>query len=197
TPSENSPPSRYHSHRSCYSEGGGILLRGREVDEIVSLWQEGVSINEISRLLEMDRKTVRKYLKDPRVRRYARRKQKPSPIEPYVDYVKERLAQGVWNAVVLTRELKVRGYSGSYTTVKSYLQPLRTQAQQVAVRRFETPPGRQAQVDWGVLGTIHSEQQPEQKERPLYAFVMTLGDSRARFAEIVTDTSLGTFLELP
>ena len=166
------------------------------MDEIVSLWQEGVSINEISRLLEMDRKTVRKYLKDPRVRRYARRKQKPSPIEPYVDYVKERLAQGVWNAVVLTRELKVRGYSGSYTTVKSYLQPLRTQAQQVAVRRFETPPGRQAQVDWGVLGTIHSEQQPEQKERTLYAFVMTLGYSRAMFAEIVTDTSLGTFLEL-
>ena len=55
----------------------------------------------------------------------------------------------MWNAVVLLAELKARGYSGGYTILKDYLRPLRREASTVAVRRFETPPGQQAQLDWG------------------------------------------------
>jgi hypothetical protein len=38
--------------------------------------------------------------------------------------------------------------------VKDYLRPQRHAAWAVAVRRFETPPGHQAQVDWGQLGAL-------------------------------------------
>jgi len=114
------------------------------VKDIVRMRQEGVALSEISRLLNIDRKTVRKYLADARPRAYPRRPPRPSPLAPFADYIQTRLGQGVWNAVVLCEELKARGYTGSYTTVKSYLQPLRQQAKVVAVRRFETPPGRQA-----------------------------------------------------
>jgi len=41
----------------------------------------------------------------------------------------------------------------------------------VAVRRFETSPGKQAQVDWGHLGALEWEDQ----ERKLWAFTFTLG----------------------
>jgi transposase len=57
----------------------------------------------------------------------------------------ERQKAGVWNAQVLLRELRARGYTGGYTILKDSLQPQRESVQTVAVRRFETPPGKQAQ----------------------------------------------------
>jgi transposase len=168
------------------------MLRGGNVKDIVRMRQEGLAISEISRLLEIDRKTVRKYLADARPRAYPRRPPRPSPLAPFVDYITTRLGQGVWNAVVLYEELKTRGYGGSYTTVKSYLHPLRQQAKVVAVRRFETPPGRQAQVDWVHLGDIEEGQ----GVHTLYGFVVTLGYSRAMYLEVTTSTALGHFLEL-
>jgi transposase len=185
-------PSNLFAILSTHFGKVAAVLRGGEVKDIVQLRQEGLAISEISRLLEIDRKTVRKYLADARPRAYPRRTPRPSPIDAFVDYVHLRLSQGVWNAVVLYEELKTRGYTGSYTTVKSYLQPLRQQAKVVAVRRFETPPGRQAQVDWVNLGDIEEAS----GVHTLYGFVVTLGYSRAMYLEVTTSTALGNFLDL-
>jgi transposase len=94
--------------------------------------------------------------------------------------------------VVLLKELKERGYSGGYTLVKDYLQPKRQAAKEVATRRFETPPGQQAQVDWGEIGTLEAGGET----RKLYAFVMTLGHSRAMLCDLATDQRLGTLLQM-
>jgi Integrase core domain len=77
--------------------------------------------------------------------------------------------------------------------VKRYLQPLRQQAAAVAVRRFETLPGQQAQVDWGDLGTVRF---PDGSKQTLSGFVFTLGHSRALFADVATDQTLPTLLRL-
>jgi transposase len=95
--------------------------------------------------------------------------------------------------VVLLRELRQRGYQGSYTRVKDYLQPRRQQADCVAVRRFETPPGKQGQVDWGDLGTITY---PDTTQQTLSSFVLNLGHSRAMFAEVTLDQKLPTLLAM-
>ena len=106
----------------------------------------------IAAVTGFDRKTVRKYLANPeRQPRYGPRQKRPSQLDPFKPYIDERLAAGVWNAVVLMRELRECGYAGGYSTVKEYLQPKREESRAVAVRRFETPPGRQAQMDWGIL----------------------------------------------
>jgi transposase len=94
--------------------------------------------------------------------------------------------------VVLLAELKAQGYSGGYTILKDYLRPLRQQAQGVAVRRFETPPGHQAQMDWGELGHLETAE----GRKTLYGFAFTLGHSRALFADIATDTKIATLLRL-
>lgn len=60
------------------------------------------------------------------------------------------------------------------------------------MRRFETPPGHQAQVDWGELGHIETAE----GKRTLYGFVFTLGHSRAVFADVTTDTKVATLLRL-
>ena len=67
---------------------------------------------------------------------------RPSKLDAFKPYIEERLKAGVWNAPVLLRELRARGFSGGYTILKDWLHPQRTSAQTVAVRRFETPPGQ-------------------------------------------------------
>ena len=49
---------------------------------------------------------------------------------------------GVWIARVLLRELRSRNYTGGYTLLTDWLRPQREAAHVIAVRRFETPPGK-------------------------------------------------------
>jgi transposase len=60
----------------------------------------------------------------------------------------------VWNTQVLLREIRRRGSGGGYTILKNWLRPQGTVACMAALRRFETPPSKQAQVDWGHLGDL-------------------------------------------
>lgn len=163
------------------------------MNEIQELKRQGLSISQIAALTGFNRRTVRKYLAHPATPRYGPRAPRPTLLAPFAPYLNERLQAGVWNAVVLHRELQARGYTGSYSAVKRYLQPLRQQAAAVAVRRFETPPGQQAQVDWGDLGTLRF---PDGAKQTLSGFVFTLGHSRALFADVATDQTLPTLLRL-
>jgi len=94
---------------------------------------------------------------------------------------------GVWNAQVLLRELRERNYTGEYTILRDWLHPQRPSTRAVAVRR-ETPPGQQAQVDWGHLGTLECEGQ----EQKLWAFTFTMGYSRRMMAEVALDQKTGS-----
>lgn len=163
------------------------------MNELQQLRRQGLSISDISALTGFNRRTVRKYLDNPQTPHYASRPSAVGLLEPFKPFLKERLAAGVWNAQVLLRELRERDYTGGYTILTDYLRPLRQQARSVAVRRFETPPGKQAQVDWGDLGDIVHEDGTRQK---LYAFVMTLGCSRAMFCDIATDQKLPNFVRM-
>jgi transposase len=58
--------------------------------------------------------------------------------------------------------------------LKDWLQPQRAAGMATAVRRFETPPGKQAQVDWGHLGYLDTGGE----QRQVWGFAITLGYSR-------------------
>jgi transposase len=172
------------------------MLRGGDVNEIQELKRQGLSVSQISVVAKISRPTVRKYLAatgTDRIPVYGPRKPRNTKLIPFTAYVDERTKAGMWNGVVLYRELKEQGYQGGYTAIKDYLQPKRKEARAIAVRRFETPPGRQAQVDWGEIGDNTLEDGTRQK---LYCFVMTLGCSRGMFADIATDCKLPTFLRM-
>ena len=169
------------------------MLRGDEVTEIKEMRRSGLSISEISRLTGYNRETIRKYLNHSEVPVYGPRPPRGSHLEPYKDYIDSRLAASVWNAVVLLREIRERGYTGGYTVLTDYLHPKREAARAVAVRRFETAPGEQGQVDWAHIGT---QEYADGSRQPLSGFVFTLGCSRALFADAATDQKLGTFLAL-
>jgi transposase len=142
------------------------------VDQIRELRRQGLCISEIAVVTGHDRKTIRKYLRQPW--RRLKRRRRGSKLDAFQPYIEGRLRAGVWNAVVLLGELQQRGYSGGYTILKDYLQPKREAARAAAVRRFETPPGQQAQVGWGSVGVVEL---PDGREQKLSGFVFTLGQT--------------------
>jgi transposase len=77
--------------------------------------RDGVSVSEIARRLNLDRKTVRKYLRQ--VPRAYERKPKRWKVDPFRAYLRERWESGVVNSSRLFAELQKRGYAGGVTQV--------------------------------------------------------------------------------
>jgi transposase len=149
-------------------------------------------VRRIARVLRISRNSVRRYLRSPGVPQPKARAPRGSKVDPYAAYVRERVAGGLDNCVVLLRELRARGYTGSYTVLKDFVQPLRQRrpAAAVATMRYETAPGEQAQVDFG-----HCTYQVAPDEaRGIWVFVVVLSWSRAMYVEFVRRADVATFL---
>jgi len=150
------------------------MLTQEQAVEIRILARQGESIRQISRRTGLSRNTVRRYLRDAEAARYGPRALRVCKLDPYVDYLAERVAQARpdWiPATVLLREIQARGYDGGISQLKAHLLPFK-QAAVDPVVRFETAPGRQLQVDFTTVRRGRDR---------LLAFVATMGYSRASF----------------
>jgi len=156
---------------------------------IRELLREGLAISEIARRTGHDRKTIRKIRDAPGHPTPQERRRRGSKLDPYVPYLRQRVAAGVLNAVKLLEELRRQGYTGGVTLIRRFLHPLR-QWVPVVTERFETPPGQQAQVDWAACGRIWHRD----RLRTLSSFTMTLGYSRRQYVEFTVSQDMETFL---
>lgn len=148
-----------------------MLTQEQSVESKV-LARQGHGIKAIARELGLSRNTVRKYLRGEQVLpKYRSRAPRPCKLDPFKDYLKERIeaARPHWiPATVLQREIVGRGYSGGISQLKAFLAPFKRLPEEPLVR-FETPPGKQMQVDFTTI---------RRGGAPLKAFVATLGFSR-------------------
>ena len=118
--------------------------------------------------------------------------QNTSSVEPYRKVVGKLRQEGVEIAAIHQR-LKERGFTGSYSSVYRFVRTLEPRTPDVTVR-VETPPGEEAQVDFGYAGKMVD---PETGElRRTWAFVMTLSWSRHQYVEFVFDQKVETWLRL-
>jgi transposase len=166
-------------------------MRQKEVNMHLAriLVREGHTQKEIARRLGVTDRTVRNYLN--RSQKARPRKQRVSKVESYYGIIDESLEENPYtNLVVLFERLQRCGYTGGMTILRDYARSVRKRIITRAVRRFETEPGRQAQVDWKECGrwTIDG------REQKLYAFVMLLGFSRKPFVLFTSDMTLPTLL---
>ena len=118
-----------------------------ELIMILDLHRQGLSVTAIARRTGRDPKTIRKYIeRGLDLPAYGPRQAgRPNKIAPYLDYVRERVAAfPELSAVRLTRELRERGYTGAYTTVKRFVAAIRPSEAKPYEVRFETPAGQQA-----------------------------------------------------
>ena len=121
-------------------------------DEIRRLRKAGETVSAIARRFDVDRKTVRGWLRKDTWTPYRRVVQGEHLLETHAEFLRERAAAVDYSAQILYQELRQqRDYSGSYATVRRFVRPLREAACRADLTwtRFETPPGQQSQVDWG------------------------------------------------
>ena len=161
---------------------------------ILDLHQQGYSVSAIARRLNLDRKTVRKYIArgvEPPI--YGPRAPRPQIIDPYVEFLRDRLrAFPQLTAIRLLREIQPLGFTGCYGVVKDAVRELRPPPVIGFEHRFETAAGEQAQVDFAQFRTVFSAD-PELVVT-LWLFTLVLGYSRYLWGEFVWHQDLLTVL---
>src|SRR3972149_4634175 len=86
---------------------------------------ERVPIAEIARRLDVDRKTVRRCLRQERWQAYERAARTDTLLAEHGDFLRERAPQVCYSAQVLFQELRRKGYRGGYDTGRRVVPPLR------------------------------------------------------------------------
>lgn len=165
------------------------MIKNGEFYVIQHMRQKGMNKTQIAEELGRDRKTIDKWLREEGPKVYQRQAPRPSILAPYQDYIQSRMEEGCLNAAVLFDEIKAKGYPGQIRLLRSFMEPLRPAVLAKATERFETPPGKQAQVDWG-----HFKVEWNGEAKRLYAFVMVLGYSRTMYLEYTEDERLDTLM---
>ena len=151
------------------------MLEPEEVSAILRLKELGWGAKRISRELGISRNTAKDYIATDGWTPY-RQPQRKKALDGQEAWLRERLRRHRGNADVIRQELAAeKGIIVSLRTVeravKRYRQELAAEAR--ATVRFETPPGKQLQIDFGErLVEIGGS-----KVRA-YLFVATLGYSR-------------------
>ena len=162
----------------------------REIVLIHDLQKQGLSLTAIARKVGCDRKTVRKYLeRGLEAPIYGPRQPRDRALDPFEGYLRERVSRFPISAVPrLLREIRDMGYEGGYTAVTDFLRDVRPPTRTRFERRFETPPGKQAQVDFAEF-TVGFTDEPG-VTRKVWLFSMVLGHSRWLWGRFVSSQNL-------
>lgn len=184
-----------------------------DVREMIRRFKSGQKIRAIARDLKISRNTIRAYHKwadkegllvagadlptpgelEARLARSAPEVAESS-VEPYRAFVTAKLEEGVeLKALLGLLKEKEPEFKGSYSSLWRFAQKIVLRPPETFVR-VETPPGEEAQVDFGYVGKFTDP--AEQRERKGWVFLMTLSWSRHQYAEIVFDQKVETWIAL-
>jgi transposase len=169
-----------------------MISRETKVD-INYLKQQGLSYRAISRKTDRDRRTVKRYAENPELIGQARKSvERESKLDPFTSTIEAWLEDdGNYQASWIYDQIGKLGYAGGYTIVKDAVRAIKQENSRIAYLRFETEPGRQAQVDFGEFKVVY----PDGSEKKLYLFSMVLGFSRGKYAEYLTRCDMESFLD--
>jgi transposase len=167
--------------------------------EIVQRHQSGMSMRAIAEELSISRGAVARALARVQAQRDGRTAPWPGPrprprksiIDPFEPILKELLAK--YPNLTTERalqELQARGFTGKYTVVRQRMGLLRPRTPRAPVPRFETGPGAQAQMDFGVYDIDFTRE----GRRRVYLFSYLLGYSRRQYLRWVESMDLLTTL---
>ncbi len=165
--------------------------------EIVQRRQSGMSLRAIAEELAVSRGAVSRALarvqaqRDGRTAPSSRPRPRQSIIDPFEPVLKELLAK--YPNLTTERalqELQARGFTGKYTVVRQRMGLLRPRAPRTPVPRFETGPGAQAQMDYGVYDVDFTRE----GRRRVYLFSYLLSYSRRQYLRFVESMDLPTTL---
>lgn len=141
---------------------------------IKTLYQKGYNKTQIGRMLGIDRKTVRKILREAQEKELERIKEQqngtwPSMLDEYREYIQIQLSKELSVTRIHQDLQKEFGIECGYTTLRDYVAKIR-KSQPHAYMVLHSLPGEEAQVDFGYIGTWKVNGVP----RKAWVFVMSL-----------------------
>jgi transposase len=153
------------------------MIDTQTIFQIHQLKQQGMSVRRIAQSLRLTRKTVHKYLRDPIQRRPAIVRK--SKLDPFRDHIKQLIEQDPRvSCQVIKQRIESMGYAGGITIIQDYVQQIRPRSKKAFIR-FESPPGKQMQIDWGHFGSLSYGD----TRRKLYALAVIEGYSRMLYVQ--------------
>ncbi len=169
---------------------------GRETRMLLRHYlEQGSSKSELARQLGVSRDTIHRWIRDGDLERdvdaeavrYGPRPLVVTKLDAYKAIIEARLAAyPELSSVRLLDEIRAARYAGGYSQLKAYVRRVRPLPAPEPVIRFETPAGRQAQVDfarfrfdWGVR----------------YALLVVLGYSRVLWCRFYPRQDMATLMD--
>ena len=169
---------------------------GRETRMLLRHYlEQGTRKSALARQLGVSRDTIHRWIRDGDFDRdldttpvcYGPRAPVPTKLDAFKSIIETRLAAyPELSAVRLLDEIRAAGYDGGYTQLKAFVRRVRPTPPADPVIRFETPAGRQAQVDfarfrfaWGVR----------------YALLVVLGYSRLLWCRFYPRQDMATLFD--
>jgi transposase len=149
-------PGLSHTEPVAADDGPPPIAPGRLVTRTIerhaavhALLDAGRSLSAVSRELQLDLHTVRRFARAAHVEELLGRPRlrRDSVLDKFKAHLRRRSNEGITNAEVLTREITALGYQGSDKTVRRYLQPWRA-AGLPAPPPVPTPPTVRQVTGW-------------------------------------------------
>lgn len=160
-----------------------------EVEHMLRLRRQGLTPYRIAAVLGCSRTTVVRYLRQEEWRPIEKSR-RLAGLEPWLE---ERFLRHEGNADVVRQELlEEHGIEVSLRTVERAVQPLRQRLRlaRSACVRFESRPGDQLQIDFGVKRVEIAG-----RSCKVHVFVSTLGYSRRQFAAAYRDETQRSWMD--
>lgn len=149
---------------------------------------ERLSIPQTAEALEIDRRTVRRWV-DEKGFRQRQAVSRTSKLDPFKGEIVRMLDTYPYTATQVLQKIQEQGFGGRYSIVKRYVALIRPK-RSPAFLKLTFQPGEAAQVDWGSFGTVRVGS----TVRRLSFFVMVLCHSRMIYLEFTTSQTMEQFL---
>jgi len=169
---------------------------GRETRMLLRHYlEQGTSKSALARQLGVSRDTIHRWIRDGELDRdldadavrYGPRPPGPTKLDPYKPIIEVRLAAfPELSAVRLLDEIRAAGYTGGYSQLTAFVQRGRPTPTPEPVIRFETPAGRQAQVDFARFQFVWGVR---------YALLVVLGYSRLLWCRFYPRQDMATLID--
>jgi transposase len=195
------------------------LFEVMDIYNIIRRWHAGYKIRQISKTLQIDRKTVRTYIQladkaglvkeqplpekaalferlMPLIPTNARPQPARNALEPYKDEIialinksSDPLKPKTAYEVICARH----PLGASYSSFKRFVRHYRIAGSKSrSTCRFETAAGEQLQIDYGYMGLLYDPM--TKKAHRVHAFIATLSCSRHKYVEFVTRQDQRSFV---
>ena len=175
-------------------------LSAAAINEIVHRLALGQSIRGIARSMCLSRRAVDRALTEqdsareqgsPHPDLPRRHRRRGSMIDNYEEAIGGLIKRYPNITIIrLLEELRALGYQGGYSVLRERVKTLRAPAPAPLIRRFETGPGIQAQMDWAMYTIDFSAEGP----RRVNLFSYLLGYSRRQYLHFTERQDFETLL---